>query len=155
NSYQVNDYLGLLGQDAVPARGRGFYAQVGYDVLYTDGAEARSPSLFFFAGFAAVNPRSRMSPYNFNPPSITGPGQIAPGAPSPNRSFARGGVVYRPAPRVAIKADAQVALQSEGAAPLPPAVAAGAPGTPVSVPDAISDAARGRTRIGFALALSF
>ncbi len=33
NSYLVNDHLGLLGQSAVPARGRGFYVEVGYDVL--------------------------------------------------------------------------------------------------------------------------
>ena len=39
NSYRINDYLGLLGQDAVPRTGRGGYVQLGYDVLRLGDAE--------------------------------------------------------------------------------------------------------------------
>ena len=108
NSYRVNDYLGLLGQDAVPKAGRGGYVQVGYDVLRLGDADTRQ-ELLFFAAYENVNPRSAMSPYNYNPPTITGPGETPPNAPSPSAvvrarrhrlpAAARAGVQGRPADR--------------------------------------------------------
>jgi hypothetical protein len=154
NSYKVNDYLGLLGQDAVPAAGRGFYGHVGCNVLELAGADTKQ-ELTFFAGYENVNPRSKMSSYNFNPPTITGPGELPPNAPSPSKSFVRGGINYRPLPALAIKADVQVALNAEDAPPLPPMTVMGAPGTPEPLPGHIAEAARGRTRLGFALAWAF
>ena len=47
NSYRVNDYLGLLGQDAIPKTGRGGYVQAGYDVLRLAGADIKQELLFF------------------------------------------------------------------------------------------------------------
>jgi len=154
NSYKVNDYLGLLGQDAVPALGRGFYGQVGCDVLALASADTKQ-ELTFFAGYENVNPRSRMSQYNFNPPSITGPGEKPPNAPSSSKSFVRGGISYRPLTALAVKADLQVALDAEGASPLPPMTVMGAPGVPAPLPGFLTEAARGRTRVAFALAWGF
>jgi hypothetical protein len=158
NSYRVNDYLGLLGQDAVPAAGRGFYAQAGVDVLCVGESADDLPGrqrLVLFAAFENVNPRSRMSQYNFNPATITGPGELPPNAPSPSRSFVRGGINYQPWPFLAVKVDVQVALDAEGAPPLPPMTLMGAPGVPKPLPGYLTDAARGRTRVGFALAWAF
>jgi hypothetical protein len=152
NSYRVNDYLGLLAQDAVPARGHGFYAQAGYDVLDQEGPHQQ---LIFFAGYENVQPRSQMSPYNFNYPTITPAGQLPPNAPTPAKAFVRGGIDYRPHPAIAFKADVQVALDGEGAAPAPPMTLAGAPGTPRALRADVAEAARGRTRVGFALAFGF
>jgi hypothetical protein len=133
NSYRVNDYLGLLGQDAVPAAGRGVYAQAGIDVLNVGESATDLPGrqrLVLFAGFENVNPRSRMSQYNFNPATITPPGEVPPNAPSPSRSFVRGGISYHPWSVVAIKIDVQVALDAESAPPVAPMTVMGAPGTP-------------------------
>ncbi len=154
NSYLVNNYDGLLGQDAVPARGRGFYGQAGYDLLRLGGLETKQ-ELVMFAGYENVNPRSEMSPYNYNPPSITGPGELSPRAPSPTKSFVRGGIDYRPWPAIALKADVQVALDAEGPPPVAPMVMAGAPGTPRPIGADVADAARGRTRVGLAIAFNF
>jgi hypothetical protein len=154
NSYKVNDYLGLLAQDAVPSRGRGFYAQAGYDVLAATEPATRQ-ELVFFAGFENVNARSRMSPYNYNPPAITGPGGTPPNAPSPAQSFVRGGICYRPIAALAFKVDVQVALDDEGAAPAPPVTAPGAPATPKALPGFVAEAARGRTLVGAAAAFGF
>ena len=154
NSYRVNDYLGLLGQDAVPARGRGYYAQAGYDVLATDAPGPRQ-ELLFFAGYENVNSRSQMSPYNFNPPTITPAGQLPPNAPSRSKAFLRGGIAYRPRPAVAFKVDLQLALDGEGPAPLPPVTLAGAPGAPRPLRADVAEAARGKTRVGFAFAFMF
>ena len=154
NSYLANNYLGLLGQDAVPSRGRGFYGQAGYDLLRLGGLETKQ-ELVMFAGYENVNPRSEMSPYNYNPPAITGPGQLAPEAPSPTKSFVRGGIDYRPWPSVALKADVQVELGTEGPPTAAPMVMAGAPGTPRPIGADVADAARGRTRVGLAFAFNF
>ena len=154
NSYLANNYEGLLGQDAVPARGRGFYGQAGYDLLRLGGLETKQ-ELVMFAGYENVNPRSEMSPYNYNPPSITGPGQLSPTAPSPAKSFVRGGIDYRPWPAIALKADVQVALDAEGPPPAAPMVMAGAPGTPRPIGADVADAARGRTWVGLAIAFNF
>jgi hypothetical protein len=158
NSYRVNDYLGLLGQDAVPAAGRGVYAQAGLDVLNVGESAADLPGrqrLVLFAGFENVNPRSRMSQYNFNPATITPPGEVPPNAPSPSRSFVRGGVSYHPWSVVAIKIDVQVALNAEAPPATAPMTVMGAPGTPTALPSYLTDAARGRTRLGLALAWTF
>src|SRR4029077_17798213 len=142
NSYLVNDYLGLRGQDAVPARGRGFYAQAGYDVLATDEPGPHQ-ELLFFAGYENVNPRSQMSPYNANPATITPAGQPAPNAPSVAKAFLRGGIDYRPRPAIAFKADVQVALDAEGPPVAPPQTVMGAPGTPRALRSDVAEAARG------------
>ena len=158
NSYRVNDYLGLLGQDAVPAAGRGVYAQAGVDVLGVGESATDIPGrqrLVLFAGFENVNPRSRMSQYNYNPATITGPGELPPNAPSPSRSFVRGGISYHPWSAIAIKIDVQFALNAEGAPQVPPMTVMGAPGAPKALPAYLTDAARGRTRFGFALAWTF
>jgi hypothetical protein len=154
NSYLVNNYLGLLGQDAVPARGRGVYVQAGYDLLRLGGLETRQ-ELVLFAGYENVNPRSETSIYNYNPPSITQDGQLAPEAPSPSESFVRGGIDYRPWSALALKADIQVQLGTDGPTPAPPMVMAGAPGTPRAIGADVADAARGRTRVGLAVAFNF
>jgi hypothetical protein len=154
NSYLVNNYLGLLGQDAVPARGYGVYVQGGYDLLQLGGLDTPQ-ELVMFAGFENINPRSQMSQYNYNPPAITPAGQLAPEAPSPSKSLVRGGIDYRPRPSIALKADIQIEIGTEGAAPAAPMVVAGAPGTPRALGTDVADAARGRTRIGLALAFSF
>jgi hypothetical protein len=154
NSYLVNNYLGLLGQDAVPSRGRGFYAQAGYDLLRLADLETKQ-ELVLFAGYENVNPRSETSIYNYNPPSITGAGQPAPSGPSPVKSFARGGIDYRPWAALAIKVDVQVELGTEGPPPAPLMIMPGAPGTPRSLGADLADTARGRTRVGLALAFSF
>jgi hypothetical protein len=154
DSYRVNDYLGLLGQDAVPKAGRGSYVQAGYDVLRL-GDAATKQELVFFAGYEYVNPRSAMSPYNYNPPTITPPGETPPNAPSPPRSFVRGGIVYRPLPQLAVKVDVQIAL--DGALPplVTPVPAMGAPGTPQPLEPELAEAARGTTRLGLGLGFAF
>jgi hypothetical protein len=157
NSYRVNDYLGLIGQDAVPARGRGFYLQAGYDLLRLAELDTKQ-ALLVFAGYENVNPRSKMSSYNYNPPSITSPGQVSPNArqPSPAKGFVRAGVVYRPRPVVALKVDVQIALQSAPPAEAAPSMTLpGAPGTPEALGADLAEAARGRSRIGVAAAFSF
>jgi hypothetical protein len=155
NSYLVNDYLGLLGQSAVPARGRGFYVELGYDLLQLVSG-ATKEALELFAGFENVNPRSVMSPYNYNQAAITGPNQLPPEAPSDSRSFVRAGLDYRPRPSIVLKADVQVALNATGLPPGEPLdVAHGAPGTPKAVSAAITDAARGVTRVGLAIGFNF
>jgi len=151
----VNDYLGLLGQSAVPARGRGFYLEVGYDLLRLAPAASKQ-ALELFAAFENINPRSVMSPYNYNPGAITGPGQLPPEAPSTSRSFVRAGLDYRPRPQIVVKADVQVALDGVGLPPgVPLQVASGAPGTPKAVSAGITDAARGATRVGLAVGFDF
>ncbi|HZL17822.1 MAG TPA: hypothetical protein VFG23_08760 [Polyangia bacterium] len=154
NSYLVNNYLGLLGQDAVPARGYGVYVQGGYDLLELGGLDTPQV-LVMFAGYENINQRSQMSQYNYNPPAITGPGQLAPEAPSPSKSLIRGGIDYRPRPSIALKADIQIEVGTEGAAPAAPVVVAGAPGNPRTLGTDVAAAARGGTRIGLALAVSF
>jgi hypothetical protein len=154
DSYRVNDYLGLLGQDAVPRMGRGFYVQAGYDVLRL-GDGATKQALTFFAGFENVNPRSSMSPYNFNPPTITPPGETPPNAPSPSRSFVRGGIVYCPLPELAFKLDLQLALDGEGPPPATPVPAMGAPGMPRPLEPHLAQAARGKTRVGLGIGFAF
>jgi hypothetical protein len=154
NSYRVNDYLGLLGQDAVPKAGRGGYVQVGYDVLRLGDVDTRQ-ELLFFGAYENVNPRSAMSPYNYNPPAITGPGELAPDAPSPSRSFVRGGIDYRPLPELVFKVDLQIALDGEAAPPTAPVTAAGAPGTPRPLTPQLAEAARGKSRLGLAVGFAF
>ncbi|HVV48889.1 MAG TPA: hypothetical protein VHO06_04465, partial [Polyangia bacterium] len=154
NSYLVNDYLGLLGQSAVPARGQGFYVQAGYDLVHLAAPESAA-ELLLFAGYENVDPRSQMSAYNYNPPTITGPGQLAPEAPSPARGYLRGGIDYRPLPSVALKVDIQVALDGQGPTAEPPMVQPGAAGTPRPIGADVADAARGVTRVGVALAFNF
>jgi len=154
NSYLVNDHLGLLGQDAIPRIGRGGYVQAGYDVLRLAGADIKQ-ELLFFAGYENVNPRSAMSNYNYNPPAITGPGELAPNDPSPARSFVRGGIVYRPLPELAFKVDLQVALDGEGPSPSPPITLAGAPGTPRPLDPELALAVRGAPRVGLGVGFAF
>ncbi|MFL5308343.1 MAG: hypothetical protein ACJ8F1_24240 [Polyangia bacterium] len=154
NSYLVNDYLGLLGQSAVPARGRGYYVELGYDLLQLAGAPGKQ-ALVLFAAYENIDARSGMSPYNYNPPAITGPGQLAPEAASPARGFARGGLDYRPRPSIVLKVDVQVALNAVGVPGVPLQVATGAPGTPRPVGADAMDAARGATRVGVALGFNF
>ncbi|MES1207145.1 MAG: hypothetical protein ABUS79_14505, partial [Pseudomonadota bacterium] len=154
NSYLVNDYLGLLGQSAVPARGRGYYVELGYDVLQLAGPPGKQ-ALELFAAYENINVRSQMSPYNYNPAAITGPGQLAPEAPSNARGFVRGGLDYRPRPAIVLKVDVQVALNSVGVPGVPLQVATGAPGTPRPVGGDAMDAARGATRVGVALGFNF
>jgi hypothetical protein len=154
NSYLVNDYLGLLGQSAVPSRGRGFYVEAGYDLLRLGAPEAKQ-ELVLFAGYENVDPRSEMSAYNYNPPAITPAGQLAPEAPSPSKSYVRGGIDYRPLPSLALKLDLQVALNGEGPAPTAPMVMTGAAGTPRPIGADVAEVARGATRVGLALAFDF
>jgi hypothetical protein len=154
DSYRVNDYLGLLGQDAVPKAGRGSYVQAGYDVLRLADADTKQ-ELLLFAGYENVNARSAMSPYNYNPPTITPPGELPPNAPSPARSFVRGGIVYRPLPQLAIKVDIQIALDGEGPPPTAPMTVAGAPGTPQPLESHLAEAARGKSRLGLGLGFAF
>jgi hypothetical protein len=154
DSYKVNDYLGLLGQDAVPKAGRGSYLQVGYDLLRLGDADTKQ-ELLLFAGYENVNPRSAMSPYNYNPPTITPPGETPHNAPSPARSFVRGGVVYRPLPELAFKADVQIALDDELPPVTAPVTVAGAPGTPRPLPSQLAQAARGKTRFGLGIGFAF
>jgi hypothetical protein len=154
NSYRVNDYLGLLGQDAVAKTGRGAYMQAGYNVLRLGDVETRQ-ELLFFAGYENVNPRRAMSAYNYNPPTITGPGETPPNAPSPDRSFAYGGIVYRPLPELAFKVDLVVALDGAGPPPTTPVPVAGAPGMPRPLEAELAQAARGRSRLGLAIGFAF
>ena len=154
NSYRVNDYLGLLGQSAVPKNGRGGYVQAGYDLLHL-GDVPTGQELLLFAAYENVNPRSSMSPYNYNPGTITAVGETPPYAPSPARQFVRAGLVYRPVPGLAFKFDVQIALSGEGPPPAPPMTVPGAPGTPVPLPPEVLEAARGASRVGLALAFAF
>jgi hypothetical protein len=110
DSWKVNDYLGLTGAADVPARGRGYYLQAGYDLFHLLWP-AGGQELIAFAGYENVNPRSSMSPYNNNPPAITPANQPLPNAPSDPRPYARGGLAYRPRAEVAIKSDLQIALK--------------------------------------------
>jgi hypothetical protein len=154
DSYLVNDYFGLLGQSAVPSRGRGFYAEAGYDLLRLATPDS-AQELVLFGGYENVDPRSQMSPYNYNPPAITGPGQLPPEAPSPSKAYVRGGIDYRPLPSVALKLDLQVALDGEGPLQTAPLMSAGAQATPRPIGSAVAAAARGATRVGLALAFNF
>ncbi|HTB56685.1 MAG TPA: hypothetical protein VLC06_02375 [Polyangia bacterium] len=154
DSYLANDYFGLLGQSAVPSRARGFYLEAGYDLLRLAAPES-GQELVLFGGYENVDPRSEMSPYNYNPPAITGPGQLPPEAPSPSQGFARGGIDYRPLPSIALKLDVQVALDGEGPAPTAPQMSAGAQATPRPIGSDVAAAARGVTRVGLALAFNF
>jgi hypothetical protein len=96
-----------------------------------------------------------MSSYNYNPPTITGPGETPPNAPSPARSFIYGGIVYRPLPELAFKVGLQIALDGEGPPPNPPVPAAGAPGMPRPLDADLAEAARGKTRLGLAIGFAF
>jgi hypothetical protein len=154
DSYLANDYFGLLGQSAVPSRGRGFYVEAGYDLLRL-GAPETVQELVLFGGYENVDPRSQMSPYNYNLPTITGPGQLPPQAPSPSRSYVRGGIDYRPLPSVALKLDVQVALDGVGPAQAAPQMSANAQATPRPIGNDVAAAARGATRVGLALAFNF
>jgi hypothetical protein len=154
DSWKVNDYLGLLGQDAVPARGRGFYASLAYDLLHLADPPT-TQQLLVFGGYENVNPRSRMSAYNYNPPAITGPGELSPSAPSPAKSLVRGGFCYRPWAWLAFKGDIQYGLAGTSAMPVTPMPAATAVGMPVPLSEDLARASRARTLVGFALALAF
>jgi len=154
NSYRINDYLGLLGQDAISKVGRGSYVQAGYDVLRLGDADTKQ-ELLFFAAYENVNPRSAMSPDNFNLPTITPPGETPPNAPSPSRSFARAGIVYRPLPELAFKVDFQYAIDGALPPPAPPMTLPGAPGTPRPLEQHLAEAARGKTRLGLAIGFAF
>jgi hypothetical protein len=155
DSYRVNDYLGLTGDQAIPARGYGYYVQAGYDVLRLVAPELAPQQLLVFAGFEEVNPRSRMSPYNYNQPSITGPNQSAPNAPSEPKPFVRAGVTWRPHPQLALKMDVQIALHEPVLAPAPTSPVAGAPGVQQPLPADTVDVARGESRLGLAAAFMF
>ena len=96
-----------------------FYVEAGYDLIRLAAPESQQ-ELVLFGGYENVNPRSQMSPYNYNPPAITGPGQLPPEAPSPSKAYVRGGINYRPLPSVALKLDLQVALDGEGPAQTAP-----------------------------------
>jgi hypothetical protein len=154
DSYLANDYFGLLGQSAIPSRGRGFYLEAGYDLLRLAVPES-TQELVLFGGYENVDPRSQMSPYNYNPPTITGPGQLPPQAPSPSRAFVRGGIDYRPVPSVALKLDLQVALDGVGPTPTAPQTSASAQAAPRPIGNDVAAAARGATRVGLALAFDF
>ena len=108
-----------------------------------------------FGGYENVDPRSQMSPYNYNPPTITGPGQLPPQAPSPSKAFVRGGIDYRPVPSVALKLDLQVALDDAGPPQTAPQMSASAQATPRPIGGDVAAAARGATRVGLALAFNF
>jgi hypothetical protein len=154
NSYVANDYFGLLGQSAIPSRGRGFYVEAGYDLLRLAVPDS-AQELVLFGGYENVDPRSQMSPYNYNPPTITGPGQLPPQAPSPSRGFVRGGIDYRPLPSVALKLDVQVALDGVGPTQTAPQTSMGAQAMPRPIGNDVAAAARGATRVGLALAFNF
>ena len=154
DSYLANDYFGLLGQSAVPSRGRGFYVEAGYDLIRLAAPES-AQELVLFGGYENVDPRSQMSPYNYNPPAITGPGQLPPQAPSPSRAYVRGGIDYRPLPSVALKLDLQVALDGAGPPQTAPQMSASAQATPRPIGSDVAAAARGATRVGLALAFNF
>jgi hypothetical protein len=153
NSWKVNDYLGVTGAADVAARGRGYYLQAGYDLLRLLAPET-TQELVVFAGYENVNPRSSMSPYNANPPSITPVNQPVPNAPSQPKSFLRAGLSYRPHPFVAFKLDAQIALGEQAAAPAT-AVLPGAPGMPRPLDADVLEAARGESRVGLGVAFMF
>ena len=154
DSYLANDYFGLLGQSAIPSRGRGFYVEAGYDLIRLAAPES-AQELVLFGGYENVDPRSQMSPYNYNPPAITGPGELPPEAPSPSQAFVRGGIDYRPVPSVALKLDLQVALDGEGPSQMAPQMSASAQATPRPIRGDVAAAARGATRVGLALAFNF
>jgi hypothetical protein len=154
NSYLINDYLGLLGQDAIPKMGGGFYAHAGYDVLRLGGGDTRQ-ELVFFGGYEHVNPRSAMSSYNYNPPTITPPGELPPNAPSPWRSFVHAGINYRPLPALVFKVDLQIALDPPGPPPAAPMTTPGAPGTPRPLDPQLAAAARGKSYLGLGLGFAF
>jgi len=119
------------------------------------GSAPTGQALVFFAGYENVNPRSRMSPYNFNPGAISATGQLPPDAPSRPKSFVRGGIDYRPAGWVAFKFDVRVALAAEELTPAAPVTVPNAPGVPRPLPSWVVESARGRTLVGFAAAFSF
>ena len=154
NSYLVNDYLGLLGGSAVPSRGRGFYVQAGYNLLRL-GAPETKQELVLFAGYENVDPRSAMSPYNYNPPTITPAGQTA----------ARGAVALPElrARRDRLPAAALAGAQGRSAvgARRRGAAAGGADGAGRRARDAapdrpaVAEAARGATRVGLAIGFAF
>jgi hypothetical protein len=154
NSYRINDYLGLIGQDAISKTGGGRYVHAGYDVLRLGGGDTKQ-ELLFFGGYENVNPRSAMSIYNYNPPTITPPGEPSPNDPSPWKSFVHAGVVYRPVPAVVFKVDLQIALDPPGPPPTAPMTTPGAPGTPRPLPPELAAAARGKSFLGFAFGFAF
>ena len=98
---------------------------------------------------------AQMSPYNYNPPTITGPGQLAPEAPSPSQSF-RARRDRLPAAAVA-RAQARSAggARRRGAAADGAAGVASAQATPRPIGTDVAAAARGATRVGLALAFNF
>jgi len=154
DSYRLNDYFGLDGAQTIPARGRGFYIQAGYDLFRVLWPEL-SQELLVFAGYENVNPRSRMSPYNINPPTITGPNQSPPNAPSDAKDFVRAGICYRPHAQVALKLDAQIALHPNAPATVPVAPTPGALGVLQPLDPDVAAAARGDSRLGLAVAFMF
>ena len=76
-------------------------------------------------------------------------------SPSPAKSFVRGGIVYRPLPQLALKADLQIALDGEWPPPAAPLTLPGAPGTPQPLESDLAEAARGKTRLGLAVGFAF
>jgi hypothetical protein len=154
DSYRLNDYFGLTASDTIPARGRGFYLQAGYD-LFRLLMPQLSQELYFYTAYENVNPRSRMSPYNINPPSITGANETPPNAASPAKDFVRVGFSYRPHPQVALKIDAQFALHSSVPTAAVAAPTTGAPGVLQPLDADLAAAARGESRLGLGAAFMF
>jgi hypothetical protein len=154
DSYRLNDYFGLTGSEQIPARGRGFYLQAGYD-LFRLLMPQLSQELYFYAAYENVNPRSRMSPYNLNPPSITGANETPPNGASPAKDFVRIGFSYRPHPQVALKIDAQFALHTDVPAAAIVAPGAGALGVLQPLDADVAAAAKGESRLGLGAAFMF
>lgn len=155
DSYRLNDYYGVDGAASIPARGRGFYLQAGYDLFKHLLPELAPQELLVFAGYENVNPRSRMSPYNANPSAITGPNESPPNAPSSANQYIRAGLTYRPHPQVAVKLDVQLSVGSAGLPPtmVPPLQGLG--GTLRPLDPAVVALASEASRLGLGLSFMF
>ena len=127
NSYVINDYLGLLGQDAIPKSGRGGYVQAGYDLLRLVRRRHKQ-ELLFFAGYENVNPRSAMSAYNYNPGAITPSGELAPNAPVARPVVRAWRHRLSPAAGAGVQGRHPDRARRRGPAPAPPMTLSGVPG---------------------------
>ena len=111
------------------------------------GDAATRQELLFFGGVRERQPAQRDVALQLQPADDhAARARLPPDAPSPSRSFVRGGIDYRPRPELAFKVDVQVALDGEGPPPTTPVTATGAPGHPAPAPEhELAEAARGKT----------
>ena len=154
NSYRINDYLGLLGQDAISKMGRR-RLRAGRLRRAAPGRRRHQAGAAVLRRLRERQSAQRHVHLQLQPADDHPPGQPAPNDPSPAQSFVHGGIVYRPLPELAFKVDLQIALDAEGPPPAPPMTIARRARDASPARSRAGAAARGMSRLGLAIGFSF